>query len=310
MSQPSPSGEQAPRPFRRLWLILLSRPVIGTALVLLAILIGVGWRLLGYINEELAPKIAQDLSKSLNRPVLLGDIQSYSLTGMQFGPSSVPAYTYTVNGRQVEDKDEGKVKAVNVQFDIWKTLWTRTLNLDVTLVDAEVYLDQTSDGEWISTTLAQDDTEGLLKIQLDSLSLDGGTAVIDPMGAEARTISDLKGTLALHDENERLQVEGNGALDSGGKARIKGQWLQPSQSLTLDVKAKQVQITPLMGFLPADLPVQIRSGEVDGDFKLKYQPQKPLQLAGVTDVKNADIRIPEQNIWVKAQEFQGDLEID
>ncbi len=310
MPQSSPGGEQAPRPFRRLWLILLSRPVVGTALVLLAILIGVSWRLLIYINEELAPQIAKELSKSLNRPVLLGDIQGYSLTGMQFGPSSVPAHTYERNGRTVEDKDEGKVQQVNVQFDVWKTLWTRTLNLDVTLVDAELYLDQTADGEWISTTLTQEDAEGFIKIQLDSLGVDGGEAVIDPFGAEARTLSDLKGTLSLHDNNERLQVEGNGTLDSGGKARLKGEWLQPSQSLKLNVKAKQVQIPPLMGFVPTDIPVQIRSGEVDGDFQLKYQPQEPLQLSGITEVKDADIRVPEQKIGVKAKEFQGELEVD
>ncbi|MGR3278107.1 translocation/assembly module TamB domain-containing protein [Acaryochloris marina NIES-2412] len=310
MPQESSGGEQAPRPFRRLWLILFSRPVIGTALVLLAILIWGGWRILGFINEELAPQIAKELTKSLNRPVLLGDVQSYSLTGLQFGPSSVPAHTYESNGRTLEDQDVGKVQAVNVQFDVWKTLWTRTLNLDVTLVDAELYLDQTEDGEWISTTLTQEDSEGLVKIQLDSLSVDGGEAVIDPYGAEARTLRDLKGVLTLHDNNEKLKVEGNGTLDSGGKARLKGEWLQPSQSLKLDVKAKQVQITPLMGFVPTDIPIQIRSGEVDGDFQLKYRPQKPVQLTGTTEVKDADIRVPEQNIWVKAKEFQGELDVE
>lgn len=310
MPQESSGGEQAPRPFRRLWLILFSRPVIGTALVLLAILIWGGWRILGFINEELAPQIAKELTKSLNRPVLLGDVKSYSLTGLQFGPSSVPAHTYESNGRTLEDQDEGKVQAVNVQFDVWKTLWTRTLNLDVMLVDAELYLDQTKDGEWISTTLTQEDSEGLVKIQLDSLSVDGGEAVIDPYGAEARTLRDLKGVLTLHDNNEKLKVEGNGTLDSGGKARLKGEWLQPSQSLKLDVKAKQVQITPLMGFVPTDIPIQVRSGKVDGDFQLKYRPQAPIQLTGTTEVKDADIRVPEQNIWVKAKEFQGELDVE
>ncbi|WP_299493295.1 translocation/assembly module TamB domain-containing protein [Acaryochloris sp. IP29b_bin.137] len=310
MPQEPSGGDRSPRPFRRLWLILFSRPVIGTALVLVAILIGVGWRLLGFINKELAPQIAKELSKSLNRPVLLGDVQSYSLTGLQFGPSSVPAHSYERNGRTIEDKDAGSVQAVNVQFDVWKTLWTRTLNLDVTLVDAELYLDQTADGEWISTTLTQEDSEGLVKIQLDSLSVDGGEAVIDPYGAEARTLSDLKGTLTLHDNNEKLKVEGNGTLDSGGKARLKGEWLQPNQTLKLDVKAKQVQITPLMGFVPTNIPIQVRSGEVDGDFKLKYQPQEPILLSGITEVKDADIRVPEQNIWVKAKEFQGELEVE
>ncbi|KAI9130309.1 translocation/assembly module TamB domain-containing protein [Acaryochloris sp. CCMEE 5410] len=310
MPQEPSGGEQAPRPSRRLWLILCSRPVIGTALVLLGILIWGGWRILGFINEELAPQIAKELTKSLNRPVLLGDVQSYSLTGLQFGPSSVPAHTYTSNGRTIEDKDAGKVQAVNVQFDVWKTLWTRTLNLDVTLVDAELYLDQTEDGGWISTTLTQEDSEGLVKIQLDSLSVDGGEAVIDPYGAEARTLRDLKGVLTLHDNNEKLKVEGNGTLDSGGKARLKGEWLQPSQSLKLDVKAKQVQITPLMGFVPTEIPIQIRSGEVDGDFQLTYQPQEPIQLTGTTEVKDADIRVPEQNIWVKAEEFQGELDVE
>ena len=61
MPQTAPQGGEPPQQSRRLWLILSSRPVIGFLLVLLALIVAGGWRLLAFINEDLAPFISEQL---------------------------------------------------------------------------------------------------------------------------------------------------------------------------------------------------------------------------------------------------------
>lgn len=309
MSQSSPGGEQTPRPFRRLWLILLSRPFIGTMLVLMAVLIAAGWWAHNYIHEKLAPQIAENLSKSLQRPVQIGRLEQFSLTGLRFGPSAVPPHQYQQNGQTRIDKDAGQVDAVDVQFDLWKTLWSRSLNLDITLINAQAYVDRTADGQWLTTTWVSEDTESWLQIKPDSIRLQGGEVVIDPLTSSSRTISDLEGIVYFKDDNQRFDFKGQGSLDSGGKAQLEGKWVQPSQALQLKLRAKQLNAPPLMGFLPADVPVKITSGEVDGDFELQYRPQVPLKLSAIAQVKQADIQLPQQNIRAKARDFRGNLDL-
>lgn len=309
MSQSSPGGEQTPRPFRRFWLILFSKPVMGTFLVLLAGLGAAGWWAYNFIHEKLAPQIAESLSESLQRPVQIGKLEQFSLTGLRFGPSAVPPHRYQQNGRTVVDRDTGRVEAVDVQFDLWKTLWTRSLNLDITLIDAQAFIDRTADGAWLTTSWTSEDKESLLEIKLDSIRLEGGEIVVEPLKTSTHTISDLEGTVFFKDDNQRFDFKGNGSLDTGGKAQLEGKWIQPSQALQLKLRAKQLNAPPLMGFLPEELPVKITSGEVDGDFELQYKPRVPLKLSAIAQVKRADIQLPQQNIRVKAQEFNGDLDL-
>lgn len=307
MPQESSGGKQAESLFHRFRLILLSRPFIGTMLILTAGLAGGGWWAYNFIHEKLSPLISESLSKSLQRPVQIGKLEQFSLTGLRFGQSAVPPYRYQENGKTVVDKDAGQVDAVDVQFDLWKTLWTRSLNLDITLINAQAYVDRTADGVWLTTSLTSEDKESLLEIKLDSIRLDGGKVVVEPFKTSTHTIRDLEGIVFFKDNSQRFDFKGNGTLDSGGKAQLEGKWLQPSQSLQLKLKAKQLNVPPLMEFLPEKLPVKITSGEVDGDFKLQYRPKIPLKLSAITQVKQADIRLPQENIRVQAKEFQGDL---
>ncbi|MEO0376677.1 MAG: DUF748 domain-containing protein, partial [Cyanobacteria bacterium P01_A01_bin.17] len=308
MPQTAPSGGEPPQQSSRFWLILSSKPVIGTLLVLVA-LIAVGcWRLLAFINEDLAPFISAQLSESLNRPVEVGELESYSLTGMRFGPSGLPAYETQIDGKNVIDNDTATTEAVDVSFDIWKTLQTRTLNLDVTLIDPKLNVDQDAEGRWILTALdEEEDSDPLVKIQLDTLRVKNAQAVIVPFGVAARTVKDVDGVVELSEE--LIGVKGKGEIDSGGIARVDGQWRQASQALKLNLKTQDFAVVPLLGFVPAELPVNIRSGIVDGNFDLDYQPNQPIKVTGKADVARADVQIPEQNIRVKARRLKSNFRV-
>ncbi|NCJ06919.1 DUF748 domain-containing protein [Synechococcales cyanobacterium C] len=307
MSQSSQPGGQPPqRPPqtpRRLWLVLLSRPVLGTLLVLGVAASLLSWRLWTYINEELAPSIAQDLSESLDRPVELGEVQGISLTGLQFGPSAIPPHRRQVDNQWQIDRDSATVERVSVRFDLWKALWSRTLDLDVTLFNPQIYLNETAPGQWLDTTITQEDTDGWFQVQLKALRFQGGEAELQPLATEARTIQDLNGRLLFANQNQNIRIYGQGQLDSGGRADIEGEWIQPRESLSLNIKTQGLTLSPLIGFLPP-IPFDVEEGQAYGTWQIQFRPQQPILVNGQGHVREADISIPEQQIRVVAERIE------
>jgi translocation and assembly module TamB len=104
VKQPKPSHIQTLRFF------LLSRTSITLGiLTLLAGFAGGAWWLRIFVYQQLAPLVEENLTQTLNRPVLLGTVERFSLTALTFGASSMPA-TKT-------DPDTVSVDAVDVAFD-------------------------------------------------------------------------------------------------------------------------------------------------------------------------------------------------
>ncbi|MEA5554257.1 translocation/assembly module TamB domain-containing protein [Anabaena cylindrica UHCC 0172] len=146
---------------KRLWLMILSRGGIAVGAFLLLLIVGGVWRLRDFIQKELAPLAEKNLTTTLNRPVKLGQVKEFSLTGIRFDASAIPA-TPT-------DSDQATIEAVDVGFDPWQLVVNRNLKLDVTLINPEVYIQQDSQERWISTTIAPAGKEGLIKTDLDKL---------------------------------------------------------------------------------------------------------------------------------------------
>ncbi|AFZ59750.1 translocation/assembly module TamB [Anabaena cylindrica FACHB-243] len=146
---------------KRLWLMILSRGGIAVGAFLLLLIVGGVWRLRDFIQKELAPLAEESLTTTLNRPVRLGQVKEFSLTGIRFDASAIPA-TPT-------DSDQATIEAVDVGFDPWQLVVNRNLKLDVTLINPEVYIQQDSQERWITTTIAPPGKEGLIKTDLDKL---------------------------------------------------------------------------------------------------------------------------------------------
>ncbi len=170
----------SPSPIRkRLWLLVLSRGSITLAgFLLLGVLIGI-WRLWTFVQTELTPLAQQSLTTTLNRPVKLGKVTQFSLTGVQFGASAIPA-TPT-------DQDRAAVEAVEVGFDLLQLIFNRQLKLDVTLVNPDIYIDQDDQDRWVSTNIASSGEGGVIKTDLDKLRFRNARLALMPQerGGEA-----------------------------------------------------------------------------------------------------------------------------
>jgi translocation and assembly module TamB len=296
-------------PFQRLrglGLSLLSWPVLGTLLVLGGLLGVAAWRGLVFVEQELAPSIEVSLQTLLNRPVKLGPLQRYSLTELEFGRSTIPPHPYK-DGSGI-DQDRGTAESVVVRFNLWQILVNRTLPLDVVLNRANVYLDQAPDDRWIGTKLATLPETGWLKFRLQSMQVSQGTVTLAPKVGPQRILRRTAAKAVFGPNNEQIQLRGNSEVNSGGKVTLNGTWRTAQQQLVLNARTQALAIAPLMSLLPPS-PIQIRSGQYDGNLRLTYAPRQPTRIESQGTVAQFAGQWPAQRISGQAQRINLDMGI-
>jgi translocation and assembly module TamB len=85
--------------------------------------------------------VERELTKLIDRPVKIGPIEQFYLTGLKVGLSSLPATE--------SDPDFAEIPTVKVGFNPLTLLLSRTLNLKISLIDPSIYIEQDSQGAWL-----------------------------------------------------------------------------------------------------------------------------------------------------------------
>ncbi|WP_341528234.1 translocation/assembly module TamB domain-containing protein [Nostoc sp. UHCC 0302] len=295
---------------KRSWLLVLSCGGIALGGILLIGIVGGVWRLRTFVQKELTPLAEKSLTTILNRPLKLGKVTEFSLMGVEFGASTIPA--------TATDPDRATVEAVEVGFDLWQLIFNRKLKLDVTLVNANVYLEQDNQGRWISTKITSPGKGGAIKTELDKLRFRNGKLMLLPQkrgageqgsrgAGEQRAVtfssspssilysspvgfSQVNGTAQLLANYKLIGFDLVGQADSGGSVSLQGE----TRSRVLAGKF-QVQG---QGLLAADvtrlvkLPFNLQAGRVNGDLQIQLSPpQRPL-LFGSATAQGVTLQIP------------------
>ncbi len=281
------------------------------------------WR---FVNEDLAPLIARQVSNQLNRPVEVGPIEQISLNRIVFGPSAIPATP--------ADADRLEIPRVEVTFNPFEVLWDRTLSVDVTLIRPEAFADQNEDGEWISTRLRDNSgaPEPLVKVEVDALRVRDGTLTLVPFGdvdeskvvepdeqereqeqrnpnpepqdedapetlprdAVARpqlVIQDVDANALFRNNNRLISYDVSGRPETGGEFRVSGESDLDREQTTLRAQGTNLLAPDVNLLVP--LPVEVRAGRISSDLEVLFPPgdDDPLQLNGTVQFQNATGRI-------------------
>ncbi|WP_353930658.1 translocation/assembly module TamB domain-containing protein [Okeanomitos corallinicola TIOX110] len=296
MSNSSKQDSQTPTTSsQRLRLMLLSRGSMALVSLLLLLLVGSIWWLRNFIKTELAPLAQENLTKALNRPLKLGEVTGFSLTGVKFAASSIPA-TPT-------DTDRATIESIDVSFNPWQLVTNRQIKLDVTLINPEVYIEQDSQERWITTILEPPGKPGIIKTDLDTLRFRNAKLVL--VGNEKTNInlpsdqspvpvvySNLYGKAQLVDNNQAVKFDVTGKGDSGGSVFIEGN-LQAQATLDgdLQVKAQDLSAADVSRLIP--LPAYLQTGQINSDLQVKLIPDQPTLLDGNAVLKGVNLQIPE-----------------
>ncbi|MEH2441944.1 translocation/assembly module TamB domain-containing protein [Nostoc sp.] len=296
----------SPCPIRkRLWLLVLRRGSIALGgLLLLGVIIGI-WRLWTFVQTELTPLAQQSLTTTLNRPVKLGRVTQFSLMGVQFGASSIPA-TPT-------DPDRATVETVEVGFDLLQLIFNRHLKLDVTLVNPDIYIEQDNQERWVSTSIASSGEGGALKTDLDYLRFRNAKLALMPQkrveeAGEVReagedggarfsssptapiTFSQLNGSAQLLANNQLIRFDVGGQADSGGNISIQGETRSKVLAGNFQLQAQDLFAADITRLIK--LPVNLQAGRANGDLLVRLTPGQQTLLYGNAAVQGVTLQIP------------------
>ncbi|MGH2416446.1 MAG: DUF748 domain-containing protein, partial [Microcystaceae cyanobacterium] len=265
---PNSGNEQEPNN-RRLWLLLLGGTSLVFGVILIAGIIGGFFWARNYVYKDLAPLVEKNLQQLLGRPVKLGAVERFSLSSLRFASLSIPA-TPT-------DPDRVAAKAVDVEFSPWRLLSNRTLALNVTLVQPDVYLEQDKQATWVSTAIKTGEGKGVIQTELQTIRVQNGDVVLVPNPTPTKpkgsvTLDQVNGTARLLPKNEGITYDIGAQPTRGGTVKIAGETRLKSQQTNLKVQTQNLEASDVSRLI--ELPIALETGRVDGDLAVQLEPDQ------------------------------------
>jgi translocation and assembly module TamB len=273
---------------RRLWVIWVRRGGLTLSVVLLVSVLGSMAAIWLYVQRQLAPLVQKNLTETLNRPVQLGKVEGFSFTGaLRFGPSAVP--------QTPTDPDHLAVKAVDVAFDPLKLLFTRTLQLEVTLIDPDVYVEQDVEGRWVSTAIKSEEKKGPIQTELQGIRVKQAKVVLVPYPEAGRqkgaiALTQVNGAATFREKNQRISFDLAGIPVNGGNLRIKGENRPAAQQTNLSVAGQNLLAADVSRLLKLK-GVDLQAGRLDGNVDVQLRPEQAPLLAGTAAFQAATVKI-------------------
>lgn len=261
---------------------------IAGGLVAVGTMGGAVW-LWWYLHTGLAPEVARQLTMILQRPVVVGDLERSSLTGVRFGPSKIPA--------TAQDSDWAEAQGVEVQFNPFSLLRGRSLALGLTLVDPKIYIEQDKTGEWIGTRLKLP-KPGKIDISVKTLRVDDAAVILVPLKSKRLSGKPLEvyggeGSVQFQDGGRRGQFQGQGHIPQVGVVKLQGEGNTTTRTLTLTARWQDLDLGGVDQWL-ASSPIDVRGGKTGGDVTVQLSPNRPLNLQGNAQIKAVTLALPKR----------------
>ncbi|MDJ0536275.1 MAG: translocation/assembly module TamB domain-containing protein [Xenococcaceae cyanobacterium MO_207.B15] len=290
-SEPSP---EPPNDDKKRGLIRLLRPSKKKAVGIIAI---AGLGVVAYLGLDFwvkrsLPSIIQSQgSKLLNRPVEVGEVESFSLTGISLDSVSLPV--------TATDKDYVTIDEVKVGFNIFPVIFRRTLPLDITLMEPKVYLEQEADGSWLNLDLPEIEA-GKSFISLDIRgNVEQGDITVVPYGKSPLNIQ-LNGKGRYNPEDKgQIQYDLEAAI-AKAKATLQGETLLETGTTETKLLIKDLALTDVVS-LVANSPVNLSQGVVNADLDVNIPSWEEFTSANV----EGTLRVGEVKGDVASREIEG-----
>ncbi len=240
-----------------------------------------GWY---FLHNKLLPIVETALTDYLNRPVKIGELQGFSPAGATIGNSEIPA-TPT-------DSDRATIESVKVNYNLWQLISARKLDLDVTLNNPDIYLEQDKNNVWVGTKLKSgEDKEQGIKIKVNSVNLSNAdvTLVASDAGKPKTPVKAKLNKINVNVFDNLLKLDIAGNFDRGGNIQIQGDIIPKKNDITLDVRVQQVTATEVTNLLK--LPLKVSAGKVDGDLIVKLTKDPVPNIKGNINLANVTAKI-------------------
>ena len=276
----------SPPPSRRwLKLFLKTGSAIGLGLFLLLI-VGIGFSQ-WWAKNNLASIVDRELTKSLKRPINLGEVEDIWFNSVYFSNASIPA-----NG---SDLNRLAAPQVIISFNPFQLAFDRILKLDIHLVNPALNISQNSQGNWINIPKQDKTPASPIEIEVGTIKIDDAQIVIVPYSKNPQpvTVSKVNLRAEITDSQNRVDFSG-GARFGSGQVQFNGNSLIADGNTQLVAKGQKLDAVAVTRIVKIP-QVEVIHGTVDGDLKLVVDPQKSLKINSnllVRDGKIAIDRVP------------------
>lgn len=217
------------------------------------------------VKKYLPILIETELSKTLNRRVFIGQVQSFSLTGFRLDPSSIPA-THT-------ESNYVSLPAIEASFNPLPLLQGRALVADVTLIEPDVFIQQDKSGELIDT---DDIKEPQLPVPIDTnIRIANGEITLIPIDKKNKLIFGLNATITIpYGQRQSVKYDIAAAIASG-ELRVKGETLSRTGKSQVSARVENLPLVQLTSFIPHS-PASLTSGELDANLEISLPSFKEI----------------------------------
>ena len=236
------------------------------------------WGLDVLVKKKLPPFLETQIGKFIERPIDLGEVQGFSLSGIEFGKTVIPP--------TATDPDKVTVEGVKVGFNVFPVLFRRTLPLDVTLIQPDIYLEQEKDGEWINLDFLASDPNKEKKDPLIYFDVD-----LDVEEADITAVPYEQNPLQAQVDGEGRFNQKTGFIDydfeagvEEAKASIKGETELETGTTDTKLLVEDLVLSDVSPLLP--IPVQIDTGTLNADLDINIPSFEEITAANVKGTLN------------------------
>jgi hypothetical protein len=232
------------------------------------------------VYETLPPFLESQLSNTINRPIDIGEVKSFSLNSVEFGASAVPA-TPT-------DSDRVQIQGIEAGFNILPLLFGRALPLEVTLINPRVYIEQDKNGSWLNLNLNRE--QGRESITLDTtVFVRNGEITAIPYNDRASTINmQINGSGRYNPANNRQVRSDFDAVIANAKANIKGETFVETGTTQAKVFVRDLLLANLVPLIP-NSPIDINKGRLNANLNVNipsFDRINATRIQGLVSLQN------------------------
>jgi len=276
---PTPEPDK-PKGLKRLLNKLKPTPKKLTGgLLAIATLGGLGyWGAQVLVKKKLPPFLENQIGKIIERPIDLGEVKGFSLNSIEFGETIIPP--------TATDTDKVVVEGVKVGFNVFPVLFRRTLPIDATLIQPDIYLEQEQDGEWINLDfLAKDpdkeDKDPLIYFDVD-LDIDRADITAVPYQQEALK-AQVDGSGRFHQKKAFAEYDLDATIEEA-KAKIQGETKLETGSTDTKLLVDNLSLADAATLLP--IPITIERGVLNADLDINIPSFEEITAANITGKVN------------------------
>ena len=221
----------------------------------------VGYTGLRFFVERMLPQIIEkQLSQIITRPVDIGEVESFSLSGVRFGVSSIPSTD--------AEPSHAKIESIEVEVNLLPLITKRTLFLDLTLVKPNIYLVEDETGDWLNLNLELEEEVQERPFDLDmNIFVEEGEGIGLPYGEENPITVFFNGSGNYVQVGKKQGVSYNlDAKVADGTVRVVGATQLETKETKAQAKIQNVDLPQLAPLIPVN--VELNSGELNADLAL------------------------------------------